>query len=287
MNKISILLLSSLLFLGGCTIGNNEDDFSQDIPPIPPAQEPQDDGEDFDVPVAVGTVGGIIPSTDPETRLRQIEDGRSDPFALPTGPRVTIQTVPQEIENGATTQPDGTAPGTVPPGGTPPGAMAPDGAPLPPGTTLPDGTIVGPGGIPLPPGSTVGPDGTIIGPDGVPIAPGEVAPPPPPPPTFAERILISGVMDVNGQNVAIISTPEGGSTRTVRVGESLMGTDGMVMVRAININPAEGQSVRLKEGLYFVERNLGALEGTVIFEEMGKRVTRQVGQPARVTEAQS
>jgi len=165
--------------------------------------------------------------------------------------------------------------------------MAPDGAPLPPGTTLPDGTIVGPGGIPLPPGSTVGPDGTIIGPDGVPIAPGEVAPPPPPPPTFAERILISGGMDVNGQNVAIISTPEGGSTRTVRVGESLMGTDGMVMVRAININPAEGQSVRLKEGLYFVERNLGALEGTVIFEEMGKRVTRQVGQPAPVTEAQS
>ncbi|MBE9223087.1 hypothetical protein IQ215_10305, partial [Cyanobacterium stanieri LEGE 03274] len=108
--------------------------------------------------------------------------------------------------------------------------------------------------------------------------------PPPPPPTFAERILISGIMDVNGQNVAIISTPEGGSVRSVRVGESIMGTDGMVMVRAIRINPPEGQSVQLKEGLYVVERNLGGLEGTVVFEEMGKQVVRQVGEPAPVVE---
>ncbi|AFZ46529.1 hypothetical protein Cyast_0551 [Cyanobacterium stanieri PCC 7202] len=272
MNKISILFLSSLILLGGCTIPTEEDDFSTSFPPPTPVEEPDDDLDDVD-PSVVGTVGGIIPSTDPTNRLRQIQEGRNDPFALPT-PRVSIQRVPvpdaETAVNGTTPSAPTPTPG---PNGVTPGQPGVNG--VSPGVMQPDGSILRPDGVVVQPdGSIVRPDGTVIPPD----ANGQLEPPPPPPPTFAERIVISGVMDMEGQRVAIISTPEGGSTRSVRVGESIMGSDGMVMVRAININRPSGQSVRLKEDLYFVDRNLGAFEGSVVFEEMGKQVVRRVGE---------
>ncbi|MBE9223767.1 hypothetical protein IQ215_13775, partial [Cyanobacterium stanieri LEGE 03274] len=152
MNKISILLLSSMLFLGGCTIGGEEEDFSQDIPPIPPAEQPEDNqAEEVEEPIIVGTANGIIPSTDPEARLRQIEDGRSDPFALPTVPRVTIQQIvtPEGTTENGVNGTAGTNGAGVNPGGTAgaDGTAGTNGANVTPGTVLPDGTVVPPGAL--------------------------------------------------------------------------------------------------------------------------------------------
>lgn len=50
----------------------------------------------------------------------------------------------------------------------------------------------------------------------------------------AEQILISGILDLQGENVALVQTPWDGSTRSVRVGDVISDSSGTINVQVKN-----------------------------------------------------
>lgn len=206
--------------------------------PIPEVGDP--DAEEFAeplVPVAPQLApiarADLIQSTDPNERIQQINDGRTDPFAV-----VPIPPAPPAV----------TPPPPVPAGPTPPAAAQP-GAPAPgapgPVATAP-GTPGAPGATPGTPGATPGP--------GQPVTPPALAPLPPlPQPTQAEAVQVSGVMTIGNQNFAVVQTPAG--SQYVRAGQRI--SNGQVLVKRIDMRGSDPMVVLEENGIE-VSRPVGA-----------------------------
>ncbi len=189
----------------------------------------------------------LIQSTDPNERIQQINDGRTDPFAvvpIPPAPQVVAPPPPVPAGSPAPVagQPQPGAPGPVAPGG--PVATAPGTTPGAPGTTTP-GT---PGATPGTPGTT-----TPGGP-GQPAAPPALAPLPPlPQPTQAVAVQVSGVMTIGNQNFAVVQTPAG--SQYVRAGQRI--ANGQVLVKRIDMRGSDPMVVLEENGIE-VSRPVGA-----------------------------
>ena len=90
------------------------------------------------------------------------------------------------------------------------------------------------------------------------IAPSPPQPPRPPAPNQARAVLISGVVDLPDQPIAIVQAPGEKSSRRVSQGDKL--SNGKVTVKSIDSN---------------------SQPPTVVLEQYGVKVSRRVGQPAQ------
>jgi hypothetical protein len=185
----------------------------------------------------------LIQSTDPDERVQQVTSSRPDPFgavAVPPRPQVSpppaAPTAPTAVGPGA----PGTAAPTPGPGaapGTGPGAA--------PGTTPPVATAPSPG-TPAPPATP-------------PAAPGATPPPLAPLPELptaplAQEVMVTGVVNIGGQNFAIVESPDEGTSRYVQAGQRI--ANGQVLVKRIETRGADP---------------------VVVFEQNGIEVSRAVG----------
>ena len=236
---------------------------------------------------------GLIASTDPQERARQVLTGApaSDPFGVLTTPTVE-GSLPDDVVAAAARAETGDVPS-----GSPLPPISPEqtsNLPDLPDPVIPDISVFLPGGVPL---GTTGTDVTSLpstpaqgagnlpdlpdpvipdisavppipeGETGIEEAPAappqpEIALPPIPQPTLARTIEVVGVIQVGGETQIIVRTPSDPTGRYVSVGQRLLG--GRVLVRR-------------------VETNRGA-EPVVIFEENGVEVARAVGEPVILPE---
>ncbi|TVP67394.1 MAG: hypothetical protein EA342_08835 [Leptolyngbya sp. LCM1.Bin17] len=253
-------MLVALPFLGPVIqeqIARRDDSLPmEDVPldgvPIPLPDDTIDDEEFVEplVPAAPQLAAiaraDLIQSTDPDERVQQITSSRTDPFAtvpVPPPPQVTppppTPTAPTAVGPGA--------PGAAPQQPTPaPGAPAP-GVTAPttpaPGVTPPTATAPG---APAPPATP-------------PRAPGEAAPPLAPLPdlptaTFAQEVTVTGVINIGGENFAIVQSPDESTSRYVRVGQRLANG---VLVKRIDTRGSDPVVVLEENGIE-VSRPVGA-----------------------------
>ncbi len=93
------------------------------------------------------------------------------------------------------------------------------------------------------------------------VAPLPDVPPPPPTPEEAEAVMVSGVIQLGGTPVAILTAPGDPGTRHVRPGATIAG--GQVTVKSIN---------------------LSGRDGFVVLEQYGQQVTKMVGGSSEAAE---
>jgi hypothetical protein len=191
--------------------------------------EPAEDEELFQEAMLPGlpsaaqiALAELLPSTDPNERLKEIQRDRPDPFAY----------VP------------------IPP---PPQAAPPAPATPPPGTARPPATQPSPNaGAPGRPGGANGGDGTS------PTQPGGIEPLPqlPDPTTLASQVVVTGVAQVNGEMYAIVKAPRESTSRYVKEGDLL--SNGAVLVKRIETRSESNPVVVLEERGIEVPLSVGA-----------------------------
>ncbi|QQE64606.1 hypothetical protein GFS31_12870 [Leptolyngbya sp. BL0902] len=201
----------------------------------------------------------LIQSTDPEERVRQINNRRPDPFAtvpIPPPPVVTppppAPVIPAAgpVPGGIPAAPTATAPTATAPGATAPGAGSP-------GAGSPTGAA--PGGSPTTPGGTAG-----SGQPGQP--PVALAPLPPlPEPTQAREVVVTGVVTIGDRTYAIVQSPSEPTGRYVMAGQRVAG--GSVLVKRIDMRGNEPIVVLEQNGVE-LSRSIGVPE-----EEEGTAAT--------------
>ncbi|MGC1396708.1 MAG: hypothetical protein WA828_20805 [Coleofasciculaceae cyanobacterium] len=299
MRQKSLITLVSILalFLGGCPSG--EDEPTVLITPSPVkkvAREPKITATPFAKPLTAKqpgkstAVGGLTQSTPPDTRVNQIRKnlGRSDPFAaIPTVP---VAIVPSPTAVGTASRPVPVIP-QLPPGRNAGGGAAGRNAGggvagrNQPRTTrntntrTVEGTTTSANVLPAAPRTaarpttanrstatsstrqTLKPPATVTRPGGgssiAPLPPLAVGPrelPQLQEPTLAQTIEVTGVIEAGGIQSAIVKVPNE-PARYVREGERL--SNGQVLVKRIEVNSGPTP--------------------TVILEQFGQEVARQVG----------
>lgn len=235
-------------------------------------------------PASVPGLSGLIPSTNSDARLREIQKGRQDPFALvPLKPIVEV--TPNETGSGSPPPPF-PAPGIAPPQGLAPRRrMVPTPPPLPPvrpsrtnggggnagsrgsvggrttirPTTVPGGRngVTARGRNATSPGNRNGAaPGRIATAPRIPV-PAPLLPklPPLPEPNLARSVEVTGVVQVGREPQAIVKVPNEPS-RYVGVGQRL--SNGQVLVKRIEVN--------------------NGASPVVILEQYGREVSRRVGE---------
>ncbi|MBF2056040.1 MAG: hypothetical protein IGQ45_02220 [Cyanobacterium sp. T60_A2020_053] len=306
MKKLSPLLLSAFLLISGCTIDDGSDDVVNEFPPENPTPSAEIPNEAPSLDISDGVASGLIPSTNPQTRLAQVNERKSDPFSLST-PSVVIQYVEPTFANGASADngvtTNGNFNGEVGTAGN--GGNGMTGAT---GATGAGNGMTGAGngmtgatgatgaagnggrGATGATGATGAKGATGAGNSGnVPAIPnGEVFEPlAPPEPLYARSILISGIIDVGGENVALISTPDNNPVRSIREGDVISNEQGNVLVKRIQLSRPSNQMVTLRNNGGFVERNLGPLQGTVVLEQLGENIIKNIGESERINAPES
>jgi len=245
------LSLISLLLGGGITtlmarnaVGDLEDFSVEEVPTDPNTQPEVGEGEAVEVPAedpegadeeaelfeeamlpGLPTAAEIaraelLPSTDPNERIKEIESQRADPYAIVTVP--------------------------------PPAPPAPPAPASPPGggqTTVPQPTTTAanPPTAPANGGGTQGPGGVGTAPGAPPGAgrPSEPLPDLPEPTVVASQVEVSGVASINGEKYAIVKAPGEPTSRYVKVGDRL--SNGTVLVKRIESRPGGSPMVVFEE----------------------------------------
>ncbi|MBD1917230.1 MULTISPECIES: hypothetical protein [Cyanophyceae] len=209
----------------------------------------------------------LIQSTDPNERLQQINNSRTDPFAIvpipPPPPRVIAPPPPPG---------GGTAPGTATAGTTAGGGGAGAGGGAAGSAVARAGGAAGAGGAGAAraggtgtagaAGRTSGGAGAAAGNAGAgrPTTPPPLAPLPQlPKPALAEAVLVTGVMTIGNENFAVVQTSAG--SQYVKAGQRV--SNGQVLVKRIDMRGSDP---------------------VVVLEENGIEVSRPVGAPSTAAE---
>ncbi|MGB3137557.1 MAG: hypothetical protein WBB18_12195 [Nodosilinea sp.] len=234
------------------------------IEPVPVPTEQAAAEEEFAQPlVAVAPQlssvarADLIQSTDPNERLQQINNSRSDPFAavpIPPPPRVVAPpTPPRSPAPTAATPARATASGGAGGGRATPGssARAPvAAAPQAPASPAPGGSSAGRASTSPGSGASGGSQAA---------KPPSLAPLPAlPKPTLAEAVLVTGVMTIGSENFAVVETSAG--SQYVKAGQRV--ANGQVLVKRIDLRGSDP---------------------IVVLEQNGIEVSRPVGAPASAT----
>lgn len=164
----------------------------------------------------------LLPSTDPNERVKEIERERSDPYAYVPIPPAVKPPPPAPAGGGTATN-----------GGN---------NNNPPTQTAAGGTGTAP--IQTPTAPSPG-NGTAGQSPSVPSRPIEPLPALPEPTVVASQVEISGVASVNGKTYAIVKAPGEPTSRYVRVGDRL--SSGAVLVKRIENRPGTTPVVVLEE----------------------------------------
>ncbi|HIK37814.1 MAG TPA: hypothetical protein IGQ44_07475, partial [Geminocystis sp. M7585_C2015_104] len=118
-----------------------------------------------------------------------------------------------------------------------------------------------------------------------PAGQGSISPPPPvviPEPVLAKQVVVTGVLDYNGEKVAFVNVPWDSSVRRLRVGDVLVAPSGDGRVTVKDIRFLEGTKIALTEGGQTVVRPLNDAGGVVVLEEYGQLVERRIGEAQTV-----
>lgn len=218
-------------------VDGEEDDLFQstDLPNLPSAAE-----------IALAE---LLPSTDANERLKEIERDRSDPFAfVPIPPPSALAPPPPEdrpTPTGGNNAGGGTQGGGTQGGGQPAPSQAGGRSPRP--TASGNNTS---------PGATSPGNGGVTQPDLLPIEP---LPDLPEPAVVASQVQIFGVAETGGEMYAIVQAPGEPTSRYVRVGDRL--SNGAVLVKRIETRPSSEPLVILEERGIEVALPVGATGG--------------------------
>jgi hypothetical protein len=262
MRQKSLIALVSLLalFLGGCPSGDGGEQAGNSTPspsPIAPRKTPQPAATPppFANPLTTkqpGTttaVTGLVQTLPPETRVKQIAKGRTDPFAaIPVQPEVTVSPNPGG-NRGETGRPVPPVPQLPTPLGRP---RIPGGRP----TGVPQAVVPRPRVVPSP-GNANRPSSPARPRTLPPVATSpRLIPQLPqlPEPTEARGIEISGAAEVGGVPKAIVKV-QNEPSRTVQVGDRL--ANGRVLVKRIEVNRGPTPVVILEQYGIEVARRVG------------------------------
>lgn len=264
MKKLSLSIISALVLLTGCTGGEE----TSTIPPIPPQnptpipETPQNNQSTQNNNISSSS--GLIPSTNPQDRLNEISQGRSDPFDTINPPAIIrvktdqiiseslatnkaiLKEAPKVVNQETTSKANNTAPNI----GKNTGAN----------TSNPSDRR----------------DATISNVNGKSSLPFQ--PPLPPSPNDAQKIIVSGILSLNGENLALIQTPWDGITRSVRIGDIITDNTSGIRVRVKDINFGYPTTIALRENNQTVLRSINDDNGVVVLEQFGQRVSRQLGE---------
>ncbi|MGI0481022.1 hypothetical protein ACN4EE_09540 [Geminocystis sp. CENA526] len=267
MNKISLLVISSVFLLTGCGLfGGGSDDIS--ITPIPPQPTPTPEvtetPETTDNNQGAISTGGLIPATTPQERLRQIEQGRNNPFNSISPPAIIRvredQTIPfAQLDRAIVRTPAPTIEMqevTITNQATGNRGIS--------GNQVNQRTGAG----------RIGADGKMSS------APNlcetenlieEISIPEP-------NITVVGVINVNGRNQALIKLGDETGVRQIQEGESIVYDNNVLFVRQIgayNLQP----NITLASLPSFVNFSGGGLSGGVVFTlPDGTPIVRRVGE---------
>jgi hypothetical protein len=263
MNKLSyLLLLSSLLFLSACggTTDSNQAENTTPAPKPEPEVNNEVINEDLtaDSDASLSTVSGLIPSTNPDQRLKQIEQGKNNPFSSINPPAVVKVPTTNNIPSDDSSFKDKAIAKVEPPS-----------TPSTPSSATNKGQVA--------PSPTNGGSSNVIDMESqLESAPTIRVPTP----TEAEGITVSGILNLQGENVALIQTPWDTTPRSVRVGEIISdATSGVnVRVQEISFTESSSSNVALIGDNQTFFRNLGRPNGIVVLEQYGQLVTKEVGQ---------
>ncbi|WP_017299935.1 hypothetical protein [Nodosilinea nodulosa] len=179
----------------------------------------------------------LIQSTDPNERLQQINNSRSDPFAA-----VPIPPPPQVVA--PPTVPGAPSPGTATPAGSRPAGSSPGGG---------SSVATAPGQPGAGSGSTSGSTSGGARGGAKPATPPLAPLPSLPQPTLAEAVVVTGVMTIGNENFAVVQTSMG--SQYVKVGQRV--ANGQVLIKRIDIRGSE-PSVVLEQNGIEVTRSVGA-----------------------------
>lgn len=260
MNKLSyLLLLSSLLFLSACG-GTTDSNQAENTTPAPqPEPEVNNDNLTADSNASLSTVSGLIPSTNPDERLKQIEQGKNNPFSSMNPPAVVKVPATNNIPSDDSSLKDKAIAKVEPPTTSSTSSSS----------TTNNGQVA--------PSPTNGGSSNVIDMESqLESAPTITVPTP----TEAEGITVSGILNLQGENVALIQTPWDTTPRSVRVGEIISdATSGVnVRVQEISFTESSSSNVALIGDNQTFFRNLGRPNGIVVLEQYGQLVTKEVGQ---------
>ena len=277
MKSISILLAFTLMLLSACSGSesepqsqtNNNQTQTDPVVETETNNTPEELTEEGTPTNSDGnsTVSGLIPSTNPQERLNQVSQGKSDPFNSITPPAVIKVDSPNSIS--------GTNSGSV--GNV--ASIRNNPTVNSPSTSRSDNQIAaldrnntsnnqGIPGEPTP--TTNGLQNPNIG--NVPQIPQL------PTPLEAEQINVTGILDIQGQTVALVQTPWDGTTRSVRVGDIISDNTGSVNIRVRNISFGFPTNAAFPDVNQVTFRDISSSEGMVMLEQNGRTVTREVAQ---------
>lgn len=243
------------ILVGGCA---SDQSTNPPASPSPVAAQPfskplvSEKNGDKKVNSASARVPGLLQSTDPDERARQVQAGinvrksQTDPFAS-LAPLITFKT--PAGTSGTPRDPNATGTGT---GERTTGLPQLPGFPqVPQVAQAPQGsqsrTSRGSTSRSSTPTTRFGPT--------TPTTPTIAALPPLPEPTLARAVEVSGVVVVGGVAEAIVKAPNEATTRYVRAGQRL--SNGQILVKRIEVN--------------------GGSDPIVILEQNGVEVSRAVG----------
>jgi hypothetical protein len=260
MKKLSTLVISSLFLLTSCTTsGGGGEDNTANIPPIPPQKPPVNTTETPTTPVVIAetnTTSGLIPSTNPDDRLRKINQGRNDPFNTITPPAVIKLNSNQPISSSQAQKNAILKPPSVVKEEITKANKAVVNQPLAKNITSTNSqNIVN---------KTVNQTGKTSN-----LSPS---------PNDAQNIIVSGILNLNGENVALIKTPWDNVTRSVRVGELISDNSSGIRVRVKAISFGYPTTIALRENNETVLRSINNDSGVVILEQFTQTVTRKIGE---------
>jgi len=172
-------------------------------------------------PAAPGTVTGLIQSTNPDERARQVQADIQARQKQKTPARDPFGGVPPKLPK-------------------PPAAATP--SKVPTVTTLPSGAKPG---VPSKPFTPPKP----------PIATKPTPPPPPPSTTLASAVEVTGIVQIGGESYAIVKAPDEPTTRYVKAQQRI--ANGQVLVKRIDLNRGPEPVVILEENGVEVARAVG------------------------------
>jgi Tfp pilus assembly protein PilP len=271
MKKLSsILLLSSLLFLPACG-GSSDDQVENTNPPQPQPEVNNQTTPDNLPPNPLSTVSGLIPSTNPNERLKQIEQGKNNPFSGIRPPAVVkvnsttpISSNSNIVRDKAIAKIDNSVNSSTSQNNRQVALLKTNKTNN--GNKISSGNA-GTNAIDMQKQLDMAP--TIPEPE-IPV------------PTEAQAFLVSGILDLQGENIALIKTPWDTIPRSVRVGDIISDPTGSITVRVqeISFKESSTNNVALIDNNQTLFRNIGAPNGVVVLEQYGQLVTKEVAQNA-------
>ncbi len=215
-------------------------------------------------------ISGLIPSTNPKERLGQISKGKSDPFNSITPPSNLKVTSNNPFSSNRSVNGNSR--------GNPQIAATNRNLNNPTQTSRNNKEIKV-----LQPFDPNNPNpNTANTPNG--INNQSIAKLEPPKPLEAEKVNVSGIVDIQGQNVALVQTPWDGTTRSVRVGDIISNDTGSINIQVKAISFGFPTNAAFPDVNQVTFSNINDGEGMVLLEQEGRTFTREVSQTTLVEE---